>query len=262
MKRTQWLILGLGFVIVAILYFGFDIRPPEAEQKDRSRSLQAVQTSAVVLIREKLPELPDSLRRTVQSLQTDLQSVESSQDSVRLLKKLSGAWYRAGVPSVAGHYAESVAEQTNTAEAWSIAGTTFASGLKRQELSDKELSFMAEHARQAFENAISLEPQNVNHRVNLAVTYVQRPPEEQPMKGISILLELSEKYPESAAVAFQLGRFGMQTGQYEKAVQRLEKVVSLEPNRREAYCLLSEAYRKLGNIEQADEAEKKCKTFN
>ncbi len=262
MKQPQWVVFGLGVLLVGILYFGFSIRPPEAAEKDRERSLQAVQTSADVLLKEKMATLDASGKQEFRALQSELQAAEGKTDSVEVLKQLSGAWYRLGELALAGHYAEEVAEKEKTAEAWSIAGTTFAAGLSREDMTEKERTFIAQNARQAFENAISMEPSNLDHRVNLAVTYVQNPPEDEPMKGISILLELSKEHPDNPAVLFQLGRFGIQTGQYEKAVSRLEKVVSLEPNRREAYCLLVTAYREIGNTAKALEAEEKCKKQN
>lgn len=262
MGKNQWITLGLGVGLVMVLYFGLDIRPPEAAQKDKERSLQAVQTSADVLIMEKTPGLDPGSRTDIRALNAKLEEATSAEDSSEVYKQLSGKWYAANEWAVAGHYAEQVAEIEKTAESWSIAGTTFASALNQEELPEKEREFIVSHARQAFENAISLEPSNVNHRLNLAVTFVEAPPEDNPMKGIQMLLKLSEEHPDNAAVLFQLGRFGIQTGQYEKAIERLEKVVSLEPNRTKAYCLLSKAYLETGETQKAGEAQEKCTKQN
>ncbi len=74
------------------------------------------------------------------------------------LKQLSGYWYKLGNPVMAGLYAREIAEKENSGLSWSIAGTTFASGLQ-QELDEKQKLFVRDQALEAFENAISLEPE-------------------------------------------------------------------------------------------------------
>ena len=49
----------------------------------------------------------------------------------------------------------------------------------------------------------------------------------EPMKGIRILTSLLEENPENVTVLTLLGNFSMQTGQYQKAVQRYSAVVPL-----------------------------------
>jgi cytochrome c-type biogenesis protein CcmH/NrfG len=83
-------------------------------------------------------------------------------------------------------------------------------------------AFCNQRAVQAFENAISLNPDNASHRLNLALTYTEMPPEDNPMKGILLLRELQEQYPENTQVLNALGRLAIQTGQYARAVERLD----------------------------------------
>ena len=46
------------------------------------------------------------------------------------------------------------------------------------------------------------------------------------MKGILQLRSLSEKYPENADLHWNMGLFSIQSGQYEKAVTRFEKIIT------------------------------------
>jgi Tfp pilus assembly protein PilF len=62
------------------------------------------------------------------------------------------------------------------------------------------------------------------------------------MKGIQLLLELNNKHPESVQVLYHLARFGMQTGQNEKALARIEKGLSIDPNNEKLICLAAKAY--------------------
>lgn len=258
MGKAQWILLSIGVVVVAFIYMGMDTRPPEAYDYDSSRSFQMQRTSASNLVREKLPELDQQVQLRIRSINASIENSTNRPDSIERLKELSGAWYEQGEPVLAGHYAERVAELEGTAPSWSMAGTTFALALHKDEVNSKERMFAADQARNAFENAITLDPQNVNHRINLALTYVQAPLEDQPMKGVQMLLELNRKYPEDAGVLYQLGRLAIQTGQYERAIERLERVLELNPNRKNAHCLLAEAYASTQQPEKAERSQQQC----
>ena len=95
--------------------------------------------------------------------------------------------------------------------------------------------------------------------MQLAMVYVDKPLEDNPMKGILMLRELNTKHPENADVNIQLGRLAIKTGQFEKAVERLKKAVELSPGTVSIYCLLADAYTGLGDKTNAGLAEKKCK---
>jgi len=60
------------------------------------------------------------------------------------------------------------------------------------------------------------------------------------MKGIQLLLELNRSNPENVSILYYLARFGMRTGQYEKARERLEKALSLDPAQRRLHCLMAD----------------------
>ena len=258
MGKVQWILLSVGLALLAFMYLGFDTRLPEAYDYDSSRKFQMQQTSASNLIREKLPNLDRENQLRIRTVNASVQNSTNRQDSIERLKELSGAWYEQNEPVLAGHYAESVAELEGTASSWSMAGTTYALALHKESIKAKERLFAADQARSAFENAITLEPKNVNHRINLALTYVQAPLESQPMKGIQMLLDLNKKHPDNASVYYQLGRLAIQTGQYERAIERLERVLELDPNRNNAYCLLSEAYASTQQPEKAERSQQKC----
>jgi tetratricopeptide (TPR) repeat protein len=261
MGKAQWILLSMGIAVAAFIYFGMDTRPPEAYERQESRSLNIQRTSAVNLVREKLPTLPQEDQARIRGIYSAYENSLNPSDSIAYLKELSGAWYEQKEPVVAGHYAELVASMDSSADAWSMAGTTYALAFHMEKVSEKELLFAVDQSRAAFEKAITLDAENVNHRINLALTYVEQPPQNNPMKGIQMLLSLNEKYPESATVLYQLGRLGMQTGQYEKAIKRLEKAIAIEPMKIKAHCLLADAYAATNQSEKAKLSQQKCKSI-
>jgi Flp pilus assembly protein TadD len=75
-----------------------------------------------------------------------------------------------------------------------------------------------------------------------------------PMEGILALRDLADKYPEAPEPQFYLGIFSIQTGQYEKAVERFRRVVELQPGNWEAWKLLGDVSLELGDDATAIEA--------
>ncbi len=117
------------------------------------------------------------------------------------------------------------------------------------------------HAITAYQNAISLDPEYVDSRINLALCYVERAPEDNPMKGIRMLLDLNKQHPENIAVMTNLGKLAVRTNQLDKARVRFEKVLELEKNNRIATCYLSEIYKGLGDIAKAAQFDALCQNL-
>ena len=174
-----------------------------------------------------------------------------------VFKKISGWWYRQKEYALAGYYAEKVAEIEKVDYAWAIAGTTFSVGAKSDNESTRK--YCIEKSKKAFENAISLSPNNIAHKVNLALCFADNPPTDNPMKGIQMLLELSKEYPDENIVQITLARLAVKTGQYEKAINRLLKILEKTPDDANANCLLAEIYSNQGDNDKAMAYQKKCK---
>jgi len=69
---------------------------------------------------------------------------------------------------------------------------------------------------------------------------------------------MSKSEPENITVMNTLGELAIKTGQWDKAITRLEKSYQLDPKNRETPCLLSMAYEGAGQHEKAHEIAKLC----
>ena len=81
---------------------------------------------------------------------------------------------------------------------------------------------------------------------------------EQPMQGIMMLRELSQKEPENTAVLMALGQLSIRSGQYDKAIERYQEVVKLEPMNVKAHYALAQMYQSLGKNQEAVASYNKC----
>ncbi len=234
-----------------------DTKPKEIKLAEKSRATTIETTNIQNLLQEARNELRADEQGIMDAMYMRVESAASDSVKIQGYKDLSSAWYQRSYYGIAGYYAEEVAKLVNDELAWSIAGTTFARGISAGR-SDKVKDFSAARARRAFENAISINPENLNHKINLAVTYAERPISSDPMKGVLMLLDLNKQYPENVALLYQLARFGRQTGQYDKAIERLKTALNIEPDNKRVICLLAEIYTEIGDDASAAEYLNLC----
>jgi len=261
MTKLQWAVILSAVALFFLLYFGCERTPPDIAALEETRGLAAEATTPEALIDEAKAELEAAQAAKVEALRQEVES--TMQDSVKaaVYQSLSSEWYKFGYPAIAGYYAEELAGLRNTEESWSIAGTTYSICIQRSE-AEKVREFCTARAVRAFENAISLNPDNTAHRVNLALTYTTNPPPDNPMKGVLMLRELNQDEPDNVLVLNALGRLSIKTGQYDKAVERLEAALQNEPGNANTICLLAQAYEGKGNGGKAQEYAEKCRSLS
>lgn len=259
--RLQLVVLCSAVLFFSVLYFGCPTKSPNQKSAETSRKLSgdgADVESMVPIWKEKLPSVQHD---EIEKLEGQLAAVTADTTKNRLLKKLSGAWFRAERPDVAGFYAEKVADIEKTEESWSIAGSTYFFGVQNSKDETMKMTCTT-GAIKSFENAASLNPKNTTNKLQLALCYVENPPKENPMKGILLLRELNTQEPNNVPVLNTLGRLAIKTGQWEKAVERLQQAISLDPNNKMTNCLLAEAYSGKKDAANADKYVAVCKRLN
>lgn len=254
MKKQHYLAIIIALVITFVLWLGFDRKTPEQNTQIAQREMVKEVLNIDNLIRERKKELSREDLTAVNILEG--LAIDSTKKEE--IKELSGKWFALGYPEIAGHYAKNIALSENTDEAWGIAATTYVYGVRKYE--DVNLhTYCKENAERAFENAISLNPDVITHAVNLAVLRSEFPDPENPMVGVQMLLDMNKKHPENTTILLTLARFGMQTGQYDRVIDKANKVLEQDPENTSAKCFLAQAYKGLGQEQLAAEYADFCK---
>ena len=251
-KLQIGLILG-GLLLIQILYFGFD-----TVQLNKEGEVTAEEASAAlsldmnITLEQAMAEL-DSENRDSVSLWTE----RAETGDILSLKQLSSFWVSKDEWLLAGHYTEKIAEVQPTAENFSIAANTYATGAEMSGDDDSGFA-MSRRANEMYDKAIEELGGNFNLELQKTLLMIKFPDVENPMKGVLALVDLSEKYPEEPRVFRELGEFSMQTGQWDRAQERLEKAYSLDPDHKKTICLLSDVYAENGEQEKSEEFRILC----
>ena len=256
MTKLQWITIALATGLVVLLFFGFDTKSSSQKEILKSKDLAGTNIEIGAVIADAKKSLGDRELKELAGYELTLETRDlKREDHVAILKKLSSYWYRQTSFLIAGYYAEEVAQIENTGNAWGIAGTTYLAGIKSDDPLTQSGTFQG--AIRSLENAISIDPDTIRHRVNLALAYVERPLDDNPMKGIQMLLSLNERNPDDVVVLNTLARLAIKTGQYDRAESRIMRVLEIDPQNKNANCQLVDIYRNTGNV--ALEAQrKKC----
>lgn len=98
---------------------------------------------------------------------------------------------------------------------------------------------MGEEARNRYTKIITENPKDYEAMANQAMTYTIT---ENPMQGIKILQKILQEDEKNALAMLNLGLLAIQSNQFDKAINRFEKLLSIYPNYHEAQLYLANAY--------------------
>ena len=125
----------------------------------------------------------------------------------------------------------------------------------RSEQDEAKLNWKAEQAVQLFEQALQLNPESDDLKIGLGSCYIfgkgRMGKPEETMKGIQQLLSVVKKDSTNMKAQLVLGIGGYLSRQYDKAIDRLLKVVKAEPGNVEAIAYLADTYASKGEKAEA-----------
>ena len=125
----------------------------------------------------------------------------------------------------------------------------------RSEQDEAKLNWKTEQAIALFEKAIEVNPDNDDLKIGLGSCYVfgkgRFGGPAETMKGIQQLLAVVRKDSSNMKAQFVLGVGGYVSGQYDKAIDRLLKVVKAQPDNLEAIAFLADTYAAKGDKTEA-----------
>ena len=254
-----------------LYYFGVRVAPKSdtenavAPNTIAGQTTQEENTPSVSVNFEQLTanlkgRLSENMKDSLKMLEQQLESANTDNERSVILEKLAQKWEKARYVEVASYYYKQIAETDSSSKNWETAANKM--GLAFRIADDSTMRvFLLENAIASYQTALAFDTSNLELKTNLAACYLEGYPNEpaQIMQGVFMLRDITEVDSVNVPANFMLGRMAIVSGQFDKAIQRFERVVREEPTNAEAYYLLADSYLAVGQKEKAIEALKKCK---
>lgn len=151
-------------------------------------------------------------------------------------------------------YIAEAAKLDNSEKNLTFAAQLFLDNL-RAEQDEATLNWESSQAIELFERAIKLNPSNDELTIGLGSVYIfgrgRSGDPKETMKGVQQLLTVIRKDSNNMRAQLVLGIGGFLSAQYDKALERLQKVVTKEPGNLEAIAFLADTYAAKGDKAEA-----------
>jgi len=164
------------------------------------------------------------------------------------------------IPPLVAKYTAEKAKAVPTENNWMMAGDNY---FKAFRLSKNKSKSLIKGAVSSYQEVLELNSENLDAQTALGVAYVEGASQlgAMPMKGIGILKEVINKDPKNVNALTNLGYFAIQSGQYEKAIERFESILEIDPENAEAYLYLTDIYLSQDEKEKGIETLEKYKSL-
>lgn len=166
-----------------------------------------------------------------------------------LLKGIVNGFRDQGRLDVAAIYAGELADQSPDIKNLIVAGALYRNAAQSpaimadtsvfRRFSDESLRFLS--------LATEKEPKNEDALLELGLAMVAARKGEMAMQGIFKIREVVEINPRNTEALFHLGKFSIETAQYDKAVGRFRQILEVEPTNIRAKYFLALALQPMGN---------------
>ena len=263
MQRKQYILIGAGLLLVALLSF-FGQRKGEISSKAGDTHQDGVNAAMMnpsaqietMDFPSYAKEVQDKLDAIARKQANNLTEKAEKDQSAIAYKDIAEFWEKQKELNMAANYYKRAAFLENTEKSVTFAGNLFLAVMQKTEKPEIR-KWQALEAIGCFNKVLELNPENTEAKIALATCYTEGTGET--MKGVTLLREVTQKDSNNISANIILGKLAIQSGQFDKAIRRLELVLSLRPENTEAMYFLAEAYKGKGNKEKAISLFEKCK---
>lgn len=260
MRIAHYIAIGAALILAAVLFWAVPTTPskpagnaPVDEHQDAAAGMMNAPHMAEPadfdsIASASLQLLPAHAVSDLKAIDAKIAQQKDSAAMVPFYDQAAAIWREHHQPAMFAWTTAQSARLAQSEKKLSFAGQFFLE-LMHDAGTPAVQAWAAQGAVNCLSQAVDLNPDDDTARLALATAYVEGT--GAPMSGISILRDMVAKNPNHIPANVLLGRLSIQSGQWQKAVERLELVKSLDPKNREALYFLGEAYRGAGQKEKA-----------
>jgi tetratricopeptide (TPR) repeat protein len=255
-KKQQLTVAFTGILLLLVLYFFGNTVSTQKKTPVPTKDTSSAESQLSIgdILQASESKLNPDRQAYVNRLKNSVVRGDVKDQQLKAYHQLASFWKDSVEDSFlpAAYYMGEVAKLENSEKSLTFAAQLFLNNLRGQHPALK--TWMANEAKELFEKALQINPGDDSARIGLGGSYIFGGSAENPqeiMQGIQQILEVVRKDSNNMYAQFMLGLGGIESKQFDKAIERLNRVVRNQPENLEAIVTLAEAYDQKGDKSNA-----------
>jgi tetratricopeptide (TPR) repeat protein len=248
-KKSQWITIVTGIALVTVIYlFGKTVPAKKIIQHSGTmgQTRDAAITADTILALAKKQLTPEQVIR-LNTLENSISRGDVRDQQLKVYHQLAHFWGdSAAIFEPYAWYEAQAARLENSEKSLTFAARLFLENLQSDEEPGR-IRWKALQARDLFERSLKINPDNDSSKVGLGACYLFGNISATPMEGIAKIRAVAEKDSSNVYAQMMLAKGSLISGQFDKAISRLQTVNRLETGNVEAILMLADAYERLGD---------------
>lgn len=262
MKKPQWITLVVAGLLTLVIFKFARITPvnkPALATDNQQHSADdghdhgpAASTFSIdtLLLQAKKNLTPNQLI-WINNLENSITRGDVKGQQLNVYHQLSHFWKDSArfFEPYAWYEAEG-ARLENSEKSLTFAARLFLDDLQNDQLDNRRM-WKALQAKDLFERSLKINPDNDSAKVGLGACYLFGNITSNPMEGIAKIREVVQKDSTNVYAQLTLVKGSMLSGQFDKAISRLETVIKLQPENWESLLLMADLYERKREFKNA-----------
>lgn len=246
MNKNLFILIGLGIALMVTLWF-LPSAPPAKAVKPMQTEAGPEKVTLNLILTEIKKSIPVSQAAFIDAEQAKVAKSTKKEDSL-LYQKVLLQYCKDSIHSflLGSYYLKNVALLENSEKNLTFAAQLI---LDSMMISNQPAvqNWLASSAKELFERSLQLNANRDSSKIGLAACYIFGGISDNPMLGILPLKEIVQKNPDNVYAQMMLGLGGRKSGQYDKAIERFNIIVTNHPDNLEALVNMAECYELKGD---------------
>ena len=187
----------------------------------------------------------------INTLENSISRGDVKDQQIHVYHQLARFWADSvGVFEPYAWYSAEAARLENSEKTLTFAARLFLDNLQNDEVAQRR-QWKALQAKDLFERSLMINPSNDSAKIGLGACYLFGEISSTPMEGILKIREVVEKDSTNIYGQMMLAKGSLISGQYDKAISRLEAVNNIKSGDLDVLLLLAEVNERMGNKSKA-----------
>jgi tetratricopeptide (TPR) repeat protein len=252
MIKTRLFLIGVSALVVWLLF-----QLPKVVVENENKLANEPSDSISSHIQSHV-QAPAEVRDRIALLRTQIQTSTEKEKNAIFADSLASLYRLSSRYDSAAWFAEEASKFFNSTESWIEVADDYYQAYTLA-LDQSKQKKMAEKAQKYYGKVLEKNSKNLEIKTKMAMTYLSSP---NPMQGITMLREVLAEDPTNELALFNMGMLSIQSGQYAKAVDWLEKLIKVNPAHIQGQLLYGLALMNSGEKKRAKEQFEKVKQMD